>query len=164
MAYTPKFDAAIKIVLLHEGGYVNHPNDPGGETKYGIAKRSYPRVDIRNLTEAGAKDIYYRDWWAPGPYESISDQPLAMKVFDTAINMGTKRAYRMLQEAANTLGANLVVDGIVGKQTIRSVNSLPAQKVLEAFRKLQEAYYMGLIAKRPSLGVFKNGWIKRARS
>ena len=58
-----KFDDIIKVVLKHEGGYVNDPKDPGGETNFGIAKRSHPDVDIENLTEDEAKDIYKEHYW-----------------------------------------------------------------------------------------------------
>ena len=58
-----KFDDIIEIVLEHEGGYVNDPDDPGGETNFGIAKRSHPDVDIANLTKEDAKIIYYQDYW-----------------------------------------------------------------------------------------------------
>jgi hypothetical protein len=57
------FERAVAFVLRHEGGYVNDPRDPGGETKYGISKRAYPRLDIKGLTEADAKEIYRRDYW-----------------------------------------------------------------------------------------------------
>ena len=57
------FDEIIQITLEHEGGYVHDPTDLGGETNFGIAKRFYPDVDIKNLTEDGAKEIYKRDYW-----------------------------------------------------------------------------------------------------
>ena len=60
------FDLAIPIVLENEGGYVNDPADPGGETKYGISKRSYPALDIKNLTVEQATAIYLRDFWQFG--------------------------------------------------------------------------------------------------
>ncbi len=60
---TEKFNKAVRIILAHEGGYVNHPADPGGETNMGISKRSYPDLDIKNLTVAMAKEIYFRDFW-----------------------------------------------------------------------------------------------------
>jgi lysozyme family protein len=58
-----QFDDIIEVVLEHEGGYVNDPQDPGGETNFGVAKRSHPDVDIKNLTKDGAKEIYYQDYW-----------------------------------------------------------------------------------------------------
>jgi len=57
------FDEIIEVVLHHEGGYVNDPKDPGGETNFGIAKRSHPDVDIKNLTKDGAKEIYKEHYW-----------------------------------------------------------------------------------------------------
>ena len=60
---TTNFLRAVKEVLKIEGGYVNNPNDRGGETKYGISKRAYPNVDIKNLTLDKAKQIYYNDYW-----------------------------------------------------------------------------------------------------
>lgn len=161
---TPKFDSAIKQVLLHEGGYSHDPSDMGGETRYGISKRSYPTVDIKNLTVEQATTIYYKDWWTPGPYEQIVDYPLAAKVFDTAVNIGASRAYKFLQEAANAVGAKLVVDGAIGPKSISAINSLDGAVVLAAFRKVQEQFYLNIIARNPSQAKFKKGWIKRARS
>ena len=60
------FDEIIEVTLHHEGGYVHDPKDLGGETNYGIAKRFYPDVDIKNLTEEGAKEIYKKDYWEIG--------------------------------------------------------------------------------------------------
>ena len=57
------FDRIIEFTLQEEGGYVNNPADPGGMTKYGISKRSYPNLDIANLTIDQAKAIYERDFW-----------------------------------------------------------------------------------------------------
>lgn len=164
MHYSEKFKAAIAIVLKHEGGYVNDPKDAGGETKYGISKRSYPNVDIKNLTVEDATAIYYRDWWSAHPYEQMNHDQLAAKVFDTAINMGAKRAHRFLQEAANKAGAKLTVDGVIGPLSIKAINALNGDAILDNFRKSQEQYYLDLIAARPSQVKFKNGWIKRARS
>ena len=59
------FDQAIEVILKHEGGYANNPNDSGGETKYGISKRSYPELNIRGLTRDYAKKIYEQDFWKP---------------------------------------------------------------------------------------------------
>ncbi len=98
-----KFKSAIPTIFLHEGGSVNHPNDPGGETNFGITKRTYPHLDIKNLTKAQAREIYRRDFWNPGKYEKIDNQQAATKVFDMAVNMGPKRAHRLLQKAVNAL-------------------------------------------------------------
>ena len=66
-----KFDDAIGIVLKHEGGYVNDKNDPGGETRYGISKRAYPDLDIKNLTISQATEIYKKDYWVKGKCDKV---------------------------------------------------------------------------------------------
>lgn len=92
--------AAVRHVLQMEGGYVNHPDDPGGETKYGISKRSYPNLDIKNLTESEAIAIYYEDFWVPVT-QVVADLKLRMMVFDSAVNHGFSRALSWV-ESFNT--------------------------------------------------------------
>lgn len=81
------FDAAFAAVVGVEAGYANDPKDPGGETKYGISKRAYPGVDIKNLTLEGAKAIYLRDYWYPSGCEHMP-WALAVCALDCAINQG----------------------------------------------------------------------------
>ena len=94
------FDRAMEFILKHEGGYVNNPLDPGGETKYGISKRAYPALNIRDLTEGGAKEIYKIDYWEKAGCHRLS-WPLSLIVMDTAVNMGVYRALRFLKETDN---------------------------------------------------------------
>lgn len=164
MSYTNKYLKAVKIVLAHEGGYVNDPVDAGGETKYGISKRSYPKVDIKNLTIEQAQDIYYRDFWLKGRYESFVFDALAAKVFDTAVNAGQMQAMKFLQRAANKFGAGLTVDGLIGPKTIEAINKLDGQKLLDEYREQQAKFYLDLIARKPSQVKYKNGWLRRAYS
>ena len=90
------FDDAFSRLINSEGGYTNNPADPGGETKFGISRRSYPNVDIANLTLEGAKEIYLRDFWNP-----IGDAHPSIKfqAFDFAVNSGIQTAIRKLQAA-----------------------------------------------------------------
>ena len=67
------FDEIIEVTLHHEGGYVHDPTDLGGETNYGIAKRFYPKVDIKNLTKDGAKEIYKKDYWDKNKVDDLTD-------------------------------------------------------------------------------------------
>jgi len=92
------FDLAIERILGHEGGYVNDPNDPGGETKFGISKRSYPNVDIKNLTLDQAKAIYHRDFWSKVRGDMLYDG-VAYQTLDFAVNSGIETAIRYLQRA-----------------------------------------------------------------
>ena len=68
------FEEIIDRVIESEGGYVNDPDDPGGETKYGISKRAYPEIVIKDLTIKQAKQIYYEDYWTPSKADQLSDQ------------------------------------------------------------------------------------------
>jgi lysozyme family protein len=92
------FDRALHRLLPHEGGYVNDPNDPGGETKFGISKRSYPHVDIANLTWDGAAEIYLVDFWIPLRLDGKHDG-VAWQLFDFAVNSGIPNAIRAYQKA-----------------------------------------------------------------
>jgi len=91
------FDRAVDLVLQLEGGYVNDPRDPGGETKYGISKRSYPDVDIAALTREDAIAIYHRDFWMPVA-SVVADPQMRMLVFDSAVNHGLSRALEWYDE------------------------------------------------------------------
>jgi lysozyme family protein len=88
------FNLALGFVLRHEGGYVNDAADPGGETKFGISKRAHPDVDIKSLIERDAADIYLRDYWLPTC--DILAWPKDVIFFDTAVNMGVKKAMEIL--------------------------------------------------------------------
>jgi lysozyme family protein len=94
------WERAIAFVLAAEGGYVNDPNDAGGETNFGISKRAYPALDIKALTEADAKGIYFRDYWIPLQCDRM-EPALAIAVFDTAVNMGVGRAQRLERVTGN---------------------------------------------------------------
>lgn len=92
------FETAIERVLGHEAGYVNDPNDPGGETKWGISRRSYPHLNIKELTREGAKGIYHRDFWLRLRADKLSDG-VAYQLLDFAVNSGIETAIRYLQRA-----------------------------------------------------------------
>jgi lysozyme family protein len=84
-------------IIGHEGGYVNHPTDPGGETNWGISKRSYPHVDIKNLTREQALEIYREDYWDYIP-EDLPDV-VRWFAFDCAVNHGLGRALEWLEDS-----------------------------------------------------------------
>ena len=127
------FKKAVEFVLKMEGGYTNDPSDPGGETKYGIAKKSYPGVDIKNLTVDGAEKIYKEDFWDKYGCESLPDD-LALVFFDCAVNMGPGRA-RSILEACN-----------------KDANDFLLKRI---------AYYTALCRKNAKLKKFLVGWINR---
>jgi len=160
--YDKNFDYAIEIVLKHEGGLVNNPSDPGGLTNFGVSQRSYPNVDIMRLTVSKAKDIYYRDYWMKGRYNKIDHKKLSAKVFDSAVNMGNKQANKLIQRACLAAGQPLVVDGMLGRKSFAAINACDGDLLLAVFKSEMASYYRLIIAKKPSLAVFKNGWKRRA--
>lgn len=94
------FNTAFARTAGLEAGYVNNRNDPGGETKYGISKRSYPDEDIKNLTEERAKELYFRDFWSRLDGDKLYDG-VAYQLFDFAVNSGIETAVRYFQRALN---------------------------------------------------------------
>lgn len=128
------FHQIIPFIMEHEGGYVNHPNDPGGETKYGISKRAYPRLNIRDLTIQDAVRIYYEDYWED-EWNKLG-LPLAACMLDTAVNMGKKRAKDFLK---NCEGSHVI------------------------YIQLRIAKYKEIIDADPKKKVFEKGWMNRLR-
>lgn len=146
------FDAALQIVLIHEGGYVNDPRDPGGETRYGISKRAYPHLDIASLTVADASSIYRRDYWDAcrcGQFPAA----IGVMLFDTAVNMGCDTAIKFLQKA---VGAK--ADGIVGPKTLAETSKRKPHWVLREMAVLRMLLYTRL----PGWQTYSVGWTKRA--
>ena len=93
------FNLFINRILGVEGGYVNDPADPGGETNWGISKRSYPDLDIKNLTRDEAIAIYERDFWQPIAANDLPSS-VAYQALDFAVNSGISTAIRALQRAS----------------------------------------------------------------
>lgn len=156
------FLPAFGHILIYEGGYVNDPDDPGGETKYGISKRAFPDEDIANLTLDRAHDIYMEDYWRPLGCSHIGSQDVAEEVFEQGVHMGTGAAGAILQEALNLLGAKLEVDGAIGPQTLEAVNTYRhTDALLKAMQCLQFDYYKKLIERKPKMRKFMRGWLRR---
>jgi lysozyme family protein len=163
MAYSETFLKAIKITLINEGGYVNNPKDPGGETNFGISKRAYPNLDIKNLTKDQATDIYYRDWWSKHPFEQIAYTDFAIKLFDTCVNLGMGRGVKFLQRCLAANGhPEIVDDGDFGPHTLAVTNAFDGPSLLDIYRQTQANYYKALVVAKPDLQQFLNGWLRRA--
>jgi len=150
------FKKAIKKVLVNEGGYVNDPKDSGGETKFGITKRTYPNVDIKNLTIAEAEAIYKRDFWDKLKGDDIADDDVAYEIFDTAVNMGVRTSSKLAQMV---IGA--YPDGIIGQKTLEELNGADVELFVTKFKLLKVARYTYLVKKYPKNRKFFFGWINR---
>ena len=161
----PAFEKANPTILKNEGGYVNDPNDAGGETNFGISKRSFPDVDIKNLTREKAVAIYRTSFWSKHPdLEKLDSQEIATKTFDLMVNMGPARGIRILQEAINDANAACVVgaDGRMGPETVRRANELDEAKLLKAMQVSAARFYCGIVQRKPTQEKFLRTWLLRA--
>ncbi len=145
------FDQAFTALIGNEGGYVNDPRDPGGETKYGISKRSYPGEDIAGLTLERAKEIYRRDFWGPSGCDAWPDA-LKFDVFDMAVNAGVKTAIKMLQRCVGAAD-----DGVIGPQTAMKVQIAAPDWVSRRFTAQRIRFYTGL----KTWATYGAGWMNR---
>tara|TARA_R100000152_G_C6733529_1_gene157935 strand:- start:125 stop:610 length:486 start_codon:yes stop_codon:yes gene_type:complete len=158
MSELTTFEEIIEKVLAHEGGYVNDPNDRGGETKYGITKKFYPDVDIKNLTIDQAKHIYHTDYWRRGKCDEIPSK-LRHIYFDMLVNFGKRGAVKVLQKAANAKNKDKIdVDGGLGPATLKAIQNLELERV-RAYRVLR---FANLVIKKPEQERFWFGWFRRA--
>lgn len=114
---SPAFQKAVALILKHEGGYVNDPRDPGGETNFGISKRAYPNEDIKALTPQRAALLYHRDYWLAIKGDELP-YPIALITFDMAVNAGVGTAIKLLQRALK-----VEVDGKLGPQTLAAAKT-----------------------------------------
>ena len=146
-----RFDAAFKALIDHEGGYVNHPKDPGGETRFGITKRSYPHLNIRDLTLDDARAIYRRDFWDRLQCDAL---PLAARfqVFDAAVNSGPGNAARWLQAAAG-----VAQDGLIGPATRQAIDAMHPAALVARFNAAR-LLFMTSLSTWPT---FSRGWARR---
>lgn len=145
------FDAAFEKLIGHEGGYVNHPSDPGGETNFGISKRAYPSEDIKGMTLDRAKLIYRRDYWGPAGCDAVPDA-VRFDLFDMAVNAGVKAAIRCLQRSVE-----VTADGIIGPKTMQAINSANPDKLRARFN----GYRLEHLASLPTWPAFGRGWARR---
>lgn len=159
------FHDQIDSTLAFEGGYVSDPNDPGGETNFGISKAAYPDLDIAHLTRDEAVAIYYRDYWTKPGWGHL-DPLIGAKCFDMGVNMGTRMATRLLQRACNILNAQpqLAIDGILGERTQWAELQIPPPVLLAELRLQAETHYRSIVELHPPLAKYLEGWLRRARA
>jgi lysozyme family protein len=148
--YSGKFLKAFDYLIYHEGGYVNDPKDAGRETHYGISKRSYPSLDIKNLTRDQTKQIYFVDFWVKAKCKSIDDENIAMKFFDLAVHMGIIQATKIIQRALRAAGMLVIEDGIIGSITLAAINKADSTDLLAALKSEAAGYYRLIANANPS--------------
>jgi lysozyme family protein len=147
------FNKAIQFILEVEGGYVNDFHDPGGETKYGISKKAFPELDIKNLSIDEAKEIYYKQYWlgSGAKVENISSD-LAIIIFDTAVNMGVATSIKILQRVLR-----VQEDGVFGVITENALRKGDIEQIIQWYITNRFLRYTSL----NTWTIYKNGWINR---
>ena len=163
------FEKAIPHVLKWEGGFVNHPADPGGATNRGIIFSLFkeyakslgllPNVDaLKSLTEAQAKKIYKSHFWDKMQGDKFTDQSIANITFDGFVNSGYN-GIKIVQRMAGTK-----TDGIIGTNSLFVINSAVPQVLFESIKDERIRYYESLAERKPQMQVFLKGWLNRINS
>lgn len=145
--FSLNFDQAFTRLLGHEGGYTFNQADPGGETNWGISKRSYPDLDIKSLTQDQAKSIYQHDYWQPCHIELLPDD-LQFDMFDAAVNSGRVQATKWLQMALN-----VEPDGVIGPKTLAACRPGLSGRF--------NGYRLQFMSALPAWNTFGRGWANR---
>lgn len=156
---TQSFEKSLKIVLKHEGGWADHPRDPGGATMKGITKRTYERflgrpvtkTQLKNIPETHLRAIYKHNYWDKA---SCGDLPegVDLIIFDLAVNSGPGRARKYLQRA---VGAK--VDGVIGPKTLDAVYAAPIPELINEISRLRDIFYRS----QDIFDTFGKGWLRR---
>ena len=170
------FDKVIDKLLEIEGGYVDHPNDTGGATNWGITigvlsewrGKKVTKEHVKNLTRNEAKNIYKKNYWDAINLDSIDSLLISELVFDQSVNRGPITAAKNLQESANRITSpareKLVEDGKIGPKTIERVNWLDEISLAGSFFKDAQLDYATIVARNPSQASFIRGWTNRTHA
>jgi lysozyme family protein len=154
------FSIAIAIVLQNEGVTGKVTIDTGGLTKYGICQRSYPTLNIRSLSLDDAEKIYKRDYYDVLHLDEVESLELVIKLLDMAVNKGV---YGTIKTVQRIVGVE--VDGIMGENTINSINKQVPNDLLIKLRNEQKAFYTALVDNNPQkYGKYLQGWLNRVES
>ena len=180
VTYTRAFEAAVSHAMLYEVGgfwnvnhpavaqglisnaanrkavgYVNDPDDNGGETKFGVAKNANKDLNITGLTWEQAKAVYFLRYWIAGKCDQLPPR-LAVLHFDGCVNHGVTRANTFLQRAAG-----VTADGVVGPVTIAKIKTLPVMALLNSVCQQREQFYRNIVSANPSQAKYLAGWLRR---
>ena len=153
------YDKCLETILHHEGGYVNHPKDPGGETNLGVTKRVYLEhggtKDMKDLLVEDVAPIYKKGYWDKMKGDELPNG-LDLCVFDFGVNAGPGRSAKYLQTMIGT-----VADGGIGPNTLKAVEAYVSEhginKSIENFQEARQGYY----EKLSTFDTFGRGWTRR---
>lgn len=170
MAIPPAFSRALDMVLQHEGGYVDHPNDPGGATNKGVTQKVYnayrtkkgqPKRSVKEIADDELQDLYFNGYWRPAMCGEMPNEALATFMLDAAVNHGPSQAIKLLQQAAQVPDKDC--DGCWGPNTRGRVMiaASNAQALIEACLLARERFYRRIVQLNPKLAAFLRGWMNR---
>ena len=149
------FDKCLEMLLHHEGGYVWHEEDPGGETTLGVTKKVYQdwggTKEMIDLTVEDVAPIYKKNYWDRCKCDELGSG-LDWAVFDWAVNSGTKRVSKALQKAC---GAER--DGVIGNKTLALTNGQDVKYMIEEIGVIRQSFYESL----RTFKTFGRGWTRR---
>ena len=154
------FEKSLELVLAHEGGYVNHPSDPGGKTNLGVTQRVWEdyvghKVDeqtMRNLTKELVAPLYKSRYWDAVHGDQLPSGADYL-AFDFAVNAGAFRSIKTIQRALN-----ITADGIIGPVTVKAIQDTNAEEFIDNFTDAKESFYKGLA----NFQTFGRGWFNRS--
>jgi lysozyme family protein len=151
------FKECLELVLKAEGGWVNHPKDPGGETNLGVTKRvweewvGHPVESLKKLTKEDVAPLYEQKYWRPC-YCEVLPRGLDFVVFSMGVNAGPGRSVKLLQSAIGILP-----DGIIGPRTRALISSSNGADIVAKFSEVRREYYKSL----KTFPIFGRGWLAR---
>lgn len=157
-----RFDRCLALVLAHEGGFVDHPSDPGGATNRGITRAvlaewrgtEVTAEDVRALTEAEAREIYLARYWNVIRGDELPPG-LDLAVFDFAVNSGPRRAARLLQRVLN-----VTPDGVIGRVTLAAARAADRATTIDELCDARLAFLQQL----ETWPTFGRGWQRRVEA
>jgi len=158
------FDAVQPLIEKWEGGFSNHPSDPGGATNMGITQGTLARWrgrpvsldEVRQLTRDEARQIFRENYWKPLRGDELP-LPAAQMAYNTSVLSGKQRAVLVLQEALNRQGKSVALDGDIGPETIGASRTADQRRLVDDYADIYEAYLRGL----PAFATFGQGWLNR---
>lgn len=170
------FTQAFQLTIAHEGGYVNDPDDPGGETYKGVARKIHSKWDgwqtidmLKRQTgfpgnldkdpelQEAIADFYRVNFWDRVKGDNITDQKVAESIFDFAVNAGVGTSASLAQMVVETKA-----DGVIGQESIAKINAFDTDHFLAAFTVAKIARYVNIVKKRPTSRKYFYGWVLRA--
>lgn len=170
------FSKAFQLVLAHEGGYGNDPDDPGGETYKGVARKIHSKwigwhiidllkrqsgfpsnLDRHAELQQELETFYETQFWNRISGSLISDQAVANSIFDFAVNAGISTSATLAQMVSETK-----VDGVIGPNSVEAINKVDPDHFLASFTVAKIARYISIVKKRPASRKYFYGWVVRA--